>query len=205
MRHKLNSDKTPAELTPLPIVEGVDTIKKKSTLLQVIPSHKKPTYWYNVSGYRYDTTEMLPAGILLLWLSSHQINTLIFLPIDKWCSCGLLATAEGQQLSLGRGWEGAQESQQVYRTGECAHANMDPGHFGSISSCSWWALVQVILYNTRGLHRKALELLSAHSSREDSPLQGTSRTVTYVQVLKSVQTAQVYNALLPPRTWVLST
>ena len=126
MRHKLNSDKTPAELTPLPIVEGVDTIKKKSTLLQVIPSHKKPTYWYNVSGYRYNTTEMLPAGILLLWLSSHQINTLISFQIDKWCSCGLLATAEGQQLSLGRGWEGAQESQQVYRTGECAHANIGP-------------------------------------------------------------------------------
>ena len=41
---------------------------------------------------------------------------------------------------------------------------------------------QVILYNTRGLHRKALELLSAHSGREDSPLQGTSRTVTYLQV-----------------------
>ena len=42
--------------------------------------------------------------------------------------------------------------------------------------------LQVILYNTRGLHRKALELLSAHSGREDSPLQGTSRTVTYLQV-----------------------
>ena len=40
----------------------------------------------------------------------------------------------------------------------------------------------MILYNTRGLHRKALELLSNHSSREDSPLQGTSRTVTYLQV-----------------------
>ena len=41
MRHKLNSDKTPVDLTPLPIVEGVDTIKKKSTLLQVISITKK--------------------------------------------------------------------------------------------------------------------------------------------------------------------
>ena len=31
----MNSDKAPVDLTPLPIVEGVDTIKKKSTLLQV--------------------------------------------------------------------------------------------------------------------------------------------------------------------------
>ena len=37
----MNSDKTPVDLTPLPIVEGVDTIKKKSTLLQVIYITKK--------------------------------------------------------------------------------------------------------------------------------------------------------------------
>ena len=60
---------------------------------------------------------------------------------------------------------------------------------------------QVILYNTRGLHRKALELLSAHSSREDSPLQGTSRTVTYVQVLSLLNSANKKTLMklhLPP-------
>jgi len=43
----------------------------------------------------------------------------------------------------------------------------------------------VIFYNTRKLHRKALELLRLHSSNQDSPLKGHARTVTYLQNLES--------------------
>ena len=84
MRHKLNSDKTPVELTPLPIVEGVDTIKKKSTLLQAIPYNPKELkFQFDDSGYRHDSTEMLPAGILVFKYPPTQINTLISPRIDK--------------------------------------------------------------------------------------------------------------------------
>ena len=41
----------------------------------------------------------------------------------------------------------------------------------------------VILYNTRGLHRKALELLRTQSTEKESPLSGHARTVTYLQNL----------------------
>jgi len=41
----------------------------------------------------------------------------------------------------------------------------------------------VIFYNTRGLHREALELLRKHSSKSDSILRGHNRTLTYLQNL----------------------
>jgi len=122
VRHKLNSDKTPVDLTPLPIVEGVDTIKKKSTLLQVIDTTLLKCY--------LQTNDALVASLLRL----------------KDNNCHLV------------------EAERVLKKAS---------KFTEL----------VILYNTRGLHRKALELLSAHSGREDSPLQGTSRTVTYLQNL----------------------
>ena len=44
----------------------------------------------------------------------------------------------------------------------------------------------VIFYNTRGMHRRALELLSEHSGKQESPLAGRDRTVAYLQVLTAV-------------------
>lgn len=41
----------------------------------------------------------------------------------------------------------------------------------------------IIFYNTRGLHKKALNLLKDHRQRDDSPLKGRERTVTYLQNL----------------------
>ena len=41
----------------------------------------------------------------------------------------------------------------------------------------------IIFYNTRALHKKALNLLKEHRHREDSPLKGRERTVTYLQNL----------------------
>ena len=41
----------------------------------------------------------------------------------------------------------------------------------------------VILYNTKGEHRKALELLRKHSEEKESPLSGHAETVKYLQKL----------------------
>jgi hypothetical protein len=41
----------------------------------------------------------------------------------------------------------------------------------------------VIFYNTRGLHRKALDLLREHHDKPDSPLKGHAKTVQYLQNL----------------------
>ena len=41
----------------------------------------------------------------------------------------------------------------------------------------------IILYNTRGLHRKALTLMKDHFDREDSPLKDHSKMVDYLQNL----------------------
>ena len=41
----------------------------------------------------------------------------------------------------------------------------------------------VILYNTKGEHRKALELLRKHSEEENSPLSGHTETIKYLQKL----------------------
>jgi len=41
----------------------------------------------------------------------------------------------------------------------------------------------VILYNTKGKHRKALELLREHSEEKDSPLYGHTETIKYLQKL----------------------
>ena len=41
----------------------------------------------------------------------------------------------------------------------------------------------VILYNTKGKHRKALELLREHSEEKDSPLSGHTETIKYLQKL----------------------
>eukprot|EP00092_Neocalanus_flemingeri_P080994 GFUD01101091.1.p1 GENE.GFUD01101091.1~~GFUD01101091.1.p1 ORF type:complete len:856 (+),score=262.22 GFUD01101091.1:72-2639(+) len=57
----------------------------------------------------------------------------------------------------------------------------------------------VIFYNTRKLHRKALELLSQHSSKPDSPLSGHSRTVTYLQNLY----AEHIDLILEFSLWVI--
>lgn len=57
----------------------------------------------------------------------------------------------------------------------------------------------VILYNTRGLHRKALELLRKHAGQEDSVLRGHSRTVQYLQNLGS----QHIKLILEFSLWVL--
>ena len=57
----------------------------------------------------------------------------------------------------------------------------------------------VIFYNTRKLHRKALELLSQHSSKPDSPLSGHSRTVTYLQNLE----AEHIELILEFSLWVI--
>jgi len=57
----------------------------------------------------------------------------------------------------------------------------------------------VIFYNTRKLHRKALELLSQHSSKEDSPLSGHMRTVTYLQNLE----AEHIELILEFSLWVI--
>lgn len=44
----------------------------------------------------------------------------------------------------------------------------------------------VILYQTKGLHDKALELLKKQSSVEDSPLWGTAPIVHYLQNLGNI-------------------
>ncbi|KAK2588320.1 hypothetical protein KPH14_004337 [Odynerus spinipes] len=41
----------------------------------------------------------------------------------------------------------------------------------------------IILYNTKGQHRKALELLEKHAKENDSSLKGTERTIQYLQHL----------------------
>lgn len=41
----------------------------------------------------------------------------------------------------------------------------------------------IILYKTRGQHRKALELLEKHAKEKDSSLKGTERTIQYLQHL----------------------
>lgn len=43
----------------------------------------------------------------------------------------------------------------------------------------------IILYNTRGLHRKALTLMKDHFDREDSPLKGHYKMVDYLQNLSA--------------------
>ena len=43
----------------------------------------------------------------------------------------------------------------------------------------------IILYNTRGLHRKALTLMRDHFDKEDSPLRGHVKMVDYLQNLSS--------------------
>jgi len=122
VRHKLNSCQTPMELAPLPMVEGVETIRKRSTLLQVIDTTLLKCY--------LQTNDALVASLLRL----------------KDNNCHLV------------------EAERVLRKA---------GKFTEL----------VILYNTRGLHRKALELLASHSAREDSQLRGVERTVTYLQNL----------------------
>ena len=57
----------------------------------------------------------------------------------------------------------------------------------------------IIFYNTRKLHRKALELLSQHSSKAESPLYGHSRTVTYLQNLE----AEHIELILEFSLWVI--
>lgn len=41
----------------------------------------------------------------------------------------------------------------------------------------------IILYQTKGQHRKALELLEKHAKENDPSLKGTSRTIQYLQHL----------------------
>lgn len=41
----------------------------------------------------------------------------------------------------------------------------------------------IILYQTKGLHHKALELLQKQASQPDSSLRGHERTVQYLQTL----------------------
>lgn len=41
----------------------------------------------------------------------------------------------------------------------------------------------IILYQTKGQHRKALELLEKHAKENDSSLKGTARTIQYLQHL----------------------
>lgn len=41
----------------------------------------------------------------------------------------------------------------------------------------------IILYQTKGLHKKALELLQKQSTLQDPSLQGHERTVLYLQNL----------------------
>ena len=57
----------------------------------------------------------------------------------------------------------------------------------------------VIFYNTKGLHRKALELLHKHAAKQDSVLHGHQRTVTYLQNLG----AEHINLICEFSTWVI--
>jgi len=41
----------------------------------------------------------------------------------------------------------------------------------------------IILYQTKGQHKKALELLEKHAKENDSSLKGTERTIQYLQHL----------------------
>ena len=52
----------------------------------------------------------------------------------------------------------------------------------ALKRCQKWSEL-IIFYNTRGLHKKALNLLKDHRHREDSPLKGRERTVAYLQNL----------------------
>ena len=41
----------------------------------------------------------------------------------------------------------------------------------------------IILYQTKGLHQKALELLEKQAEQQDSPLRGVDKTIQYLQNL----------------------
>ena len=57
----------------------------------------------------------------------------------------------------------------------------------------------IILYQTKGHHRKALELLEKQSKKSDSSLKGTERTIQYLQHLGSDH----MDLILKFSSWVL--
>ena len=150
MRHKLNSCQTPTELAPLPMVEGVETIRKRSTLLQVPSPAPSPPL-----------AQVIDTTLLKCYLQTNDALVASLLRL-KDNNCHLV------------------EAERVLKKA---------GKFTEL----------VILYNTRGLHRKALELLALHSAKEDSPLQGVERTVTYLQNLGPSHTELILEFSL----WVL--
>ena len=126
--------------------------------------------------------------------ADHRHNSTQVLSPDQWCSGGATAETEGELLSPGTCWSLIGQYIKLLISDWFTHIIAD---LWLVNHSSLTFLQEeaervlkksqkftelVIFYNTRKLHRKALELLRTHSSNPDSPLSGL---LSLVRILTS--------------------